>query len=885
MKPPQLADQLLKFFCSAHRLEEIQGDLHEEFDFQVKRIGERRARWRYWWDVLGFVRPRPGRRSAGWPFAGKHKSDDSSLIFILNPTMLSNYLLISLRNLWRNRLSSTISTVGLAVGLASGLMIFLLVDWLFSFDRYHAKADRTYWVVTDIRHDNVVPSDATPRPLGDVLRRDYPFVETAVRLELAFRKIIGIPDGKGGLAKKFEESRNIGFVEPQYFEVFRTEWMKGSPKTALNAPNTVVLSERYAHKYFDDADPIGRTLRFDNQTNLTVTGVIKNPPSNTKLPLEMLVSYATFPVLTGDLHAMQRWDAPAALCFVTLRKGASVARLTQAFPTIRRKYLAGPEAKRLDFRALPLSDLNHNPQYGGHAPRSILYALIILGVFLVGAACINFVNVATARAIKRSKEVGVRKAIGSTRGQLIGQFLTETTLVVLAAVGLALLLIQLNLPLLNTALAKLNADLSVLNVFRPDALWWFVGLILAVILLAGFYPALILSRFNPVMALRGRLTTQQVGGVSVRRGLVVVQFFITQLFVIGAIVMTRQVQHMQQADLGFTKESVLTVPVPTTNPLKQQTLREQLAQLPGIEQVALAGDPPASYRRPPVPFTYDSHPEPEKFPVNVKVGDKDYVPLFDLKLVVGRNFLTNDSTNNEVLVNQAMIKQLGLPTPAAILGKRLTVFGGTKTVVGVVNDFQIGKVHGSVPPTALLNSHTDFAMAALKVAPGNRPATVQAVEKAWNGLFPENVFKAVFVDELVNEFYLTERILLGLIQVFSLVAILIGSLGVYGLVAFMAESKTKEIGVRKVLGATQSQLLWLFGREFGKLVLLGFLVAAPLGWWLMTHWLRGYEYRIELSWWIFALAALLTAGITLLTVSYESVKAAFRNPVKSLRSE
>ncbi|RRB11912.1 FtsX-like permease family protein [Larkinella knui] len=799
--------------------------------------------------------------------------------------MLGNYLKISLRNLWRNRLSSVISTVGLSVGLASGLTIFLLVNWLFSFDRYHTKADRTYWIVTDIRHDNLVPSDATPRPLGDVLRRDYPFVETAVRLELAFRKIIGTPDGKGGLAKKFEESRNIGFVEPQFFEVFDVKWAKGNPKTALTAPNTVVLSERYARKYFDDADPIGRTLRFDNQTNLTVTGLIKNPPSNTKLPLEVLVSYATLPGLTGDSHFLQQWGGPNTLCFVALREGASAAQLARAFAAIRRKYLAAPEAKRFDFRALPLSDLNHNPQYGGHAPRPILYALIIVGLFLVMAACINFINVATARAIKRSKEVGVRKAIGSTRGQLIGQFLTETTLVVLAAVGLALLLTQLNLPLLNTALAKLNADLSVLDVFRPGSLLWFSGLVLGVILLAGFYPSVVLSQFNPVAALRGRMTTQQVGGVSVRRGLVVGQFFITQLFVIGAIVVTRQVRHMQQADLGFNKESVLTVPVPTTNPGQQQTLREQLAQIPGVEQVALAGDPPASYRRPPVPFTYDRHPEPEKFPVTVKTGDKDYVSLFKLKLIAGRNFQTNDSTNNEALVNQAMISQLGLHSPGEILGKRLAVFGSDKTVVGVVSDFQVGKLHGRIPPTALLNRPADFAMAALKLTPATLTTTVQAVEDVWNQQFPQSVFRAAFVDDLVNEFYLTERILLGLIQVFSLVAILMGCLGVYGLVAFMAESKTKEIGVRKVLGATSAQLLWLFGREFGKLVLLGFLVAAPLGWWLMNTWLQGYEYRIELSWWIFALAALLTAGITLLTVSYESVKAALTNPVKSLRSE
>ncbi|GAB3263940.1 ABC transporter permease [Larkinella harenae] len=870
--PPRSADQFLKFFCAADRLEEVQGDLHEEFAYQVRRVGERRARLRYWRDVLGFLKP----------FAIQRKTADYSL---RKQMMLNNYLKTSLRNLWRNRLSTTISTVGLAIGLTSGLLIFLLVNWLFSFDRYHAKADRIYWIVTDVKHENVVPSDATPRPLGDVLRRDFPFVESAVRLELAFGKIVGVPDGKGGLAKKFEESRNVGFVEPQFFEVFDVDWVKGNAKTALAAPNTVVLSERYVQRYFDGLDPIGRTLQFDNQTSLTVTGIIKNPPSNTKLGLEMLVSYSTLPTLTGNPHLMEQWGNPGTLCFVALREGTPVERLAQAFPTIGQKYLSKQDARLLDFHALPLSDLNHNPQYGGSAPRPILYALIVVGVFLVVASCINFINVATARAIRRSREVGVRKAVGSTRGQLIGQFLTETALVTMGAVGLALLLAQLNVPLLNNALAVLRADLSVLDVFRPDSLLWFGGLIMGVILLAGLYPSVVLARLNPVAALRGRLTTQQVGGVSVRRALVVVQFFITQFFVIGAIVMTQQVKHLQQADLGFNKESILTVPVPTRNPLKQQTLREQLARIPGVEQVALGGSPPASHRRPPVPFTYDSRTEPEKFPVSVKVGDRDYVPLFRLKLVAGRNFRTNDTTNNEVLVNQALISQLGLPSPGAILGKRLTVFGTEKTVVGVVNDFSLGEMHGSIPATALLNLHTENSMAALKVSPANLPATVAAVEKVWNELFPENVYRASFVDELVNQFYLTERILLALIQAFSLVAILIGCLGIYGLVVFMAESKTREIGVRKVLGATRSQLLWLFGREFGKLALIGFLVAAPLGGWIMRVWLQNYEYRIALSWWIFALALLTTVLITLLTVSYESLKASLANPVKSLKTD
>ncbi|CAN5479750.1 ABC transporter permease [soil metagenome] len=801
--------------------------------------------------------------------------------------MLHNYLKTALRNLWRYRRVNAISLAGLAVGLACGIVIFLLVSYMFSFDRYHAKADRTYWIVTDLHHDNVVPTDATPRPLGEILRRDYPFVESAVRVENIFGRVVSVPDGKGGFSKKFDESRTLCFTEPQYFDVFDVAWVNGNPKTALSAPNTAVLSERYAEKYFGTTDAIGRVLRYDNQTDLTVTGVIKNPPSNTKLRYELLISYSTIPTLLGSKgqQAMQSWGNVTTVCFATLRTGVPVEQLASALPVIRKKYLSAQEAKTLDFHVLPLSDLSHNPQYGGESPYLILYALIIVGLFLVAGACINFINIATAHALKRAKEVGVRKAMGSTRGQLIGQFMTETTLITLAAVVVGMLLAQLGLPALNNALSMLNADLSILDLFLPRSLLWFAGLIVGVIALAGLYPTLVLTRFKPVTALHGQMTTQQVGGLRVRRGLVITQFFITQLFCIGVIVMMAQVRHMQQADLGFQKEAILTVPVPTDNPIKQQTLRDRMRQVPGVEQVALGAEPPASFRRNPIPFTFDTHTAPEKFPTSVKIGDTNYLSLFGIKLLAGRNFRNNDTTNAEALINETMVKQLGLRSAAEALGKRLNIWGSDKTIVGVVNNFYSGELKMGLQPIALLNMHRENNMAALRINPANVPTTQKAIESAWNELFPERVFNATFVDELLKNFYVTERILLALAQVFSVIAILIGCLGLYGLVLFMAEAKQKEIGVRKVMGASTNQLLWLFGREFGWLLAIGFTLAAPVGWFVMNNWLKSYAYRINLGWWVFAVTLSLVTIITLLTVSFQAMKAALTNPAKSLRTE
>lgn len=798
--------------------------------------------------------------------------------------MIQNYLKVSLRNLWRNRSSSTVSILGLSIGLAGGLIIFMLVSYLFSFNRYHSKADRIYWIVTDILQENVQQTDVTPRPLGDVLRREYPFVESAVRLNNLFGSIISIPDEHEGSFKKFEESRNICFTEPQFFDVFDSKWMYGNVKTALSSPNTVVLSKDYALKYFEKENAIGHILRFNHQTNLTVTGIIDNPPSNTQLRYDVLVSYSTQVALSGEKNMMNTWDRPSTMCWVALRPGADVSRLETSLSAIGEKYYTAKDASRYHFRTISLSEMFHMPGYGP-APRPVLYALIVVGIFLVIAACVNFINLSTAQAIKRSREVGVRKTLGSNRRQLVVQFMTETALLCLGAFVIAIVLTQLNLPLLNNALWMLRANMSVLDLLNPNALLWFGGLIAGVVIFAGLYPAIVLARFKPIAALKGKLTTQKSGKISTRKGLVVIQFFIAQLFIIGVIVMSAQVRYLKTTDLGFSRDAVFMVPVPSDSPVKQQTLREELASIHGVEQVALASEAPFSRTRQGELFIFDNHTESEKFPVRVKIGDMNFTNLFGLKILAGRNFRSNDSTANEVLVNETMLKQLGIAAFGEVLGKNFKVFGSDRTVVGVVRDFNLDELSIGIQPAAIINFHPENNIAAIKINPANVSKTLTNIEKSWNALFPEGVYKGTFLDDQISEFYATENILLGLIQAFSVIAIVISCLGLYGLVMFMSESRSKEIGVRKVLGATKKQLLWIFGREFTVLMLIGFVLAAPLGWFAMKSWLQGYAYRIEPGWWVFALTILLVAVITLLTISFQAMKAAAMNPVTSLKNE
>ncbi|GAB4021867.1 ABC transporter permease [Spirosoma koreense] len=802
--------------------------------------------------------------------------------------MLRNYLTITFRTLLRYRTYSLLNIVGLAVGLACGILVFLVVGFQLSFDTHHQKADRIYRIVAELTHENTTYSRGTPKALAEVLRRDYPFIETAARIKRMRSGLLSLPNAQGGFLKKFQEDRAVAFVDPKLFDVFDFQWATSNPQVALSKPNSVVLTQKYARKYFGGANPIGRTLRLNNALNLTVTGVLKDHPTATNLSDEVYISYNTVPSLGPDVaQSFQDWENldSEEMTYVTLREGTPVSQLEASLPAVVRKHYTAQAAGIYHFHAQPLSDVHFNINYGGKVQRQLMYALGFVGLFLVLAACINFINMATAHALRRSKEVGVRKAMGSTRGQLFGQFMTETAIITLAAVALALGMAQASLPAVSKAMAVFNVTFSLTALLEPRSLALFLLLIGLVIVLAGFYPSLVVSGFNPIAALRRKMTTDQVGGISVRRGLVVVQFFITQLFVISVLVIMAQLNYVRNMDLGFTRETVLTIPVPSADPLKQETLRSRLLQIGAIQDVTLGNAPPASNNINETTFTYDNRTEPEKFETRTKVGDMHYVPLFGLKLLAGRNFRTNDTSVHEILINAMLVKRLGLKSADETLGKHLNVWGTDHTIVGVVNDFHVNSLRKGVVPLVIFKNFSENQMAALKLSSTNLPQTLKQVETVWNGLFPEQVFHFQFMDEILDRFYTAETIMLGFAQVFSLIAILIGCLGLYGLVSFMAESKMKEIGVRKVLGARLGQILWLFGREFGRLILLGFLVAAPLGWWLMHAWLQDYTYRIELAWWYFGATLLLATLITFATVSVQSLKAALMNPVKSLRSE
>ena len=800
--------------------------------------------------------------------------------------MIIHYLTVAKRHLWQHWHVNLISLLGLSVGLTSGLVIFLVVNYMFSFDRYHPHIDRAYWIVTDVKGEKTIPTDAAPRPLAEVLRRDYAFVENAARLETFFGRTLSVSNGKGGWIKKFAEARNVCFTEPQYFGLFGVEWVSGNPKTALAAPNTIVLSERYAHKFFDTAPVLGRRLRLDNQTDLTVTGIVKDPPTNTQLRYDAFVSYATIPVLEGPA-ALNDWQGLQAMCFVRLRAGADPLLLRQSLPIIRRKHLPADAARHFDYQVLPLADLNH--QRSGMAPRPVLYALTGVGMLLVLAGCVNFINLATARALRRAREVGVRKVMGSTHGQLIGQFMLETSLLVLGSMGVALLLTQLCLPFINRTLAAtvdmLRPNLSILDVAQPRAMGWFLGLFVGVILLSGLYPAFVLARFEPAKALSGQSLTRRTGKVTVRQGLIGGQFVLMQFFILSVLVITLQLRHMQHVTWGFRYESTLAIFLPQNGPAPLSALRARWAQIPGVEQVAFGSDPPASPYNRPSPFSFHSAREPESFETRVRAIDEHYLSVFDLLLVAGRNVGATDTTGRDVLVNETMVRQLGVASPAAIVGKSIRVKDTDRVIVGVVRDFRSGDLHQPILPVTLIHDLPHSRVALLRLSPTHSVQTLQSIQQAWDTVLPDQVYHAEAIPDLLDQFTELEQLLANFVQAFALVAIGLSCLGLYGLGTFLTETKAKEIGVRRVLGARTGQLLWLLGREFGKLLGVAFLVAVPAGMWLLSGWLQQYVYRISINGWLLAGTLLLTCLITFLTVSRQALKATRTNPIQYLRRD
>ncbi len=810
------------------------------------------------------------------PFAHKFRAKPLSIMF-------RNYVKIAFRNLWKNRVYSGINVFGLAVGLATCLLITLYVADELSYDRHHKRADRIYRVVHHASWDqgnlNLAPTSA---PYGPTLKQNYPEIEQAVRI---------VPEG-GGPMQYGETKIDVGdvlFADKNLFQVFTYPFLYGDPITALSKPQSIVLTKDLAIRLFGDAaKAVGKTVLFENNFGNVVTGVIDNVPANSHLTFSGLRSLPTD--FSGG------WQSFNLYTYLLLREGTSSQTLTAKFPAFFERYIKpemGNVTYKMELQPITSIHLHSNLDYeiGQNGSSRTVSVFAIIGGLILLLAGINYMNLSTARSAIRIREVGVRKAIGSGRGQLAGLFLTETLLLTLVATSLGVIVAQSALPFFNDLTGKV---LTIWQFGVSYTILAVAGFALLTGLLSGCYPALFLSGSRPVAALRGQMGSQSTT-VAFRKTLVTFQFVITIALLAASGIIYQQLRFALSKELGFNKDQVLTFHL---NDEKTRTkipaIKAQLRQSSLIEGVAAASNPIGTNNLGGGGYYFEIDGKmttSSRITRNFMV-DGDFVKTMGIGLVQGRSFsdaIPSDRTN-AILVNETLVKDLGWKDP---IGKRVKFYIddkgtlGERRVVGVIKDFHTHSLQHKIEPLALLMppNADDQDNLYVRVRAGESAEALAFIGQTYHQFEPGSVFDYQFLDQRFARLYVGEQKQSQLLLIFTALAIFIACLGLFGLATFTAEQRTKEIGVRKVLGASVASIVTLLSKDFLKLVLIAIVIATPIAWYAMNRWLQEFAYKIDIAWWVFALAGLLAVSIALLTVSFQSVKAALMNPVKSLRSE
>ncbi|WP_224998678.1 ABC transporter permease [Cesiribacter sp. SM1] len=795
--------------------------------------------------------------------------------------MLKNFFIIGFRSIRRNKAHTAINVAGLALGIACCLLLFLVVRYESSFDRHHAKAERIYRVNTQFMTGEGGVSTNAPVPVGKALKEEFPEIEEAATTRFYGSGLIKVGD------QVFREP-GIANVGPAFFRIFDVNWLAGSPETSLAEPNTVVLSKSVAEKYFgpdaatNPATVLGRTITFNSEAPLQITGLVEDFPATTDLPFRILISYATLPTPVVEDHTYWVNISNSYSHFLLLKEGVDPQLLEAKFPVVQKKYTG---ENRYAYLLQPLSEMHHDSRFSNYnrriMPPENINGLILIGLFILFTACINFINLATAQSVKRSKEVGVRKVLGANRNQLLRQFLAETFLITSLAMVVAVVAALFALPYLQELL-------EVAISFRPlqDAtlLAFLAAITLVVTLLAGFYPAMLVSGFRPVAAIKNKITAPKTGALTLRQGLIVMQFVIAQVLIIGTLVVSSQLDYFRNLPLGYNQEALITVPLPAnTQEQAIYPLRTQLEQLSGVKNVSFGFTPPSNDGGWFGTYNFEGSGLKDDIVCQMMPIDANYLETYGLTLLAGRN-LRQVGDTAAVLVNEALLRTMHIDNPEKAIGRTVSNFGRALTIVGVVKDFHSQSLRQAIGPV-LMERRDQMRFAGIKLHMADLRSTLGQIEQQWKQTFPESVFEFTFLEEDIANFYREEVKMYTLFRIFSGIALFISCLGLYGLVSFMAVQRTKEIGIRKVLGASVTNIVLLFTKEFFVLIFIAFSIAAPLAWYFMNAWLQNFEYQVSLGLSVFLAAILFSLLIAGITVGYRSVHAAFSNPVKNLRTE
>jgi putative ABC transport system permease protein len=808
--------------------------------------------------------------------------------------MIRSYFKTALRSLIRNKNYSVINIAGLSIGIAVCMMIFIIIQFQSSYDNFHLKKDRIYRVLTEYHHAdaaNIFYGKGVPYPLPKGLKAAFPQVEKITQVYADHNNQVLLLDDNKMPVKKFKEDAGVFFTEPSFFEIFDFPLLAGS-YASLKDPNNVLLTKEIADKYFGDwRSALGKSIQLKSVTaeNLKVSGILATVPANTDFQLKLVIAFGTG--FTGSFMSKSTdWDGTTSDfgCYVLLPPNISVDNFNKQLRAYSKK-VESPGNK--DSHIIqPLSDVHYDTQTGDYSNKTISHELInglwLIAAFILLIACVNFINLSTAQAVNRAKEVGVRKVLGSNKLQLKTQFMTETFLIVLSSVVLAVIISFAALPSANKIL---ELPLSFNFLRNPVITLFLIVVTIAVTALAGSYPSVVLSRFNPVNALKSKIAAKSTKGISLRRGLVVFQFIIAQALIIGTLIIVQQMNYFTSQPLGFDKSAVVNLPFPTDSIDlgKLDYLKHRLSSVTGVKTVSFSSNTPVEDDNDMwSTLRFNGAIKETDFYAITKFADDQYVATYKLPLIAGRNIAASD-TAKEFLVNQALIKNLGIKNPQDALNKQISIWGGQLKgpIVGVLKDFNDRSFRSDLAPLLITTNKKIYNAAAIKLDTRDMPSTIRSVEKLWDETYPDFVFEYKFLDDKVENFYKEENQLAYLYKIFAFIAIFLSCLGLYGLASFMAVQRIKEVGIRKVLGATASNIVYLFSKEFILLISIAFLIATPIAWYFMHKWLQNYPYRIELSWWIFCIGGIASIIIALATVSFQAVKAAVANPVKTLRTE
>jgi len=794
--------------------------------------------------------------------------------------MLRNYIKIAFRNLWRHKSFSIINIIGLAVGLTACFLIFMYVRFELSYDKFNQNFDNIYRLNTDIKAPNeVLHWSSASAPMGPALQQDYPDVQSYVR-------IFGYGYLVESKLSKFQEN-NLAFVDPSIFKIFTFPLVEGDPNTALNAPYSVVLTETMAKKYFGSEDALGKSLLLDGKHPVKVTGICKDVPDNSHFNFDMLISVSTMEKL--KLMNFQEWGNFSNFTYLLLRPGANPDALQAKLPSFLVRHISADlrsKGYNYDLFIEPLNKVYMDTFRGAPINGSMnnVYIFSVIAIFILVIACINFINLTTARASERAKEVGIRKVVGAAKEQLTAQFLGESVIISLISFVLAVLMSWLLLPLFNQLAGKTIAH----NILEHGYI--FILFLMSVIIgfIAGIYPALVLTGFKITSILKGRFNTS-TKGILLRKGLVVVQFTVSIVLIVGTIIVYNQLSYMRNQSLGFKKDQMLVIDFSGDSTVQSQseTIKNQLKEIHGVLSVSASSSSPGNGN--PVAYTQAENRQGTMQSANLNLYDVDYdfIPQYGMKVLAGRAFskdYPSDSTKSFVL-NESAVKQLGYTSPQAAIGKHFKQWGRDGSVIGVVKDFNYAGLQQTIKPLNFRINPHNLGIFTVNIAGGNIPATISAIQDKWKYIAPERPLVYNFLDDNFNKQYTSEDRFGKLFLYFAVLAIFISCLGLLGLASYSTLQRTREIGIRKVLGATVPMIVNMLSKEFLMLVLIAALIAFPISWMGMHKWLQDFAYKIDIAWWVFGVAGVLAVMIALTTVSFQAIRAALANPVKSLRSE